>query len=362
VALQLKYSRSNEAEADREAIGYLIEAGYDPGGMVRFFERIELASPRPGAEIPEYLYTHPGIKERIAASKATIRRRVPLSTAVELDAELRGIEIEPMPSAPGLIRYDARLGEIQARLATLGSPVAGGSGLKTRVDFDRSLADPLLEAAGQASTSGDLESATELLLEAREVSPDDPRVVLRLAELAEQRGELESAVEYLEIAFEIDPTVPLVQYRLGVLHERLGNHTRAVFYLEQAAASYRPGSAGRRRAEIELTRMTVPFLSASGLRAKDSSEEDRDTFLLGETVLWWGSIHKKFQPRNPTLRVTWTGPDGSVALRESLRMSPFGNVSSDLQTADLAPGDWQVKVVTGNAPIDERAFTLRESP
>lgn len=362
VALQLKNSRGAEAEADREAIDYLIEAGYDPGGMVRFFERIQLASPRPGAEIPEYLYTHPGIKERIAVSKATIKRLLPASGAAGPEPELRGMESEPAPSASGLIRYDDRLREIQARLAALGAPVAGGSGLRTRVDFDRALADPLLDEAEQARESDDLERAEELLLEAREVSPDDPRVVLRLADLAEQRDDLESAVEYLEAAFEIDPTVPLVQYRLGVLHERLGNRTRAVFYLEQAAATYRPDSAGRKRAELELARMTTPFLKASGLTARGSSERERDSFLIGESVVWWGSIHKKFQPRNPTLRITWTGPDGAVALRESLRMSPFGSFSSELPTADLAPGEWQIRVVTGDAPVEERSFTLRKRP
>jgi predicted Zn-dependent protease len=360
VALQLKNSRSAEAEADREAIDFLIEAGYDPSGMVRFFERIQLASPRPGAEIPEYLYTHPGIEERIAVSKATIKRRLPAAGSVEPDPELRGMESDSPPSASGLIRDDGRLREIQARLAALGAPVAGGSGLRTRVDFDRTLADPLLEQAEQARESDDLDRAQELLLEAREVSPDDPRVVLRLADLAEQRGDLESAVEYLEIAFEIDPTVPLVQYRLGVMHERLGNRTRAVFYLEQAAATYRPDSAGRQRAELELARMTTPFLRVSGLTARGSSKKERDSFLIGETVVWWGSIHKRFQPRNPTLRITWTGPDGDAALRETVNMSPFGGISSELPTADLPPGKWQVEVVTGDALVEARSFTLRE--
>ncbi|MCS7158748.1 MAG: M48 family metallopeptidase, partial [Blastocatellia bacterium] len=39
--LQLKYSRNQEYEADRLGIEYAYRAGYDPNGMIRFFQKLQ---------------------------------------------------------------------------------------------------------------------------------------------------------------------------------------------------------------------------------------------------------------------------------------------------------------------------------
>jgi Zn-dependent protease with chaperone function len=59
---QLGFSREAEREADREGLRRLVAAGIDPGGMVRFFEK--LASESKGAP-PELLSTHPATEERL---------------------------------------------------------------------------------------------------------------------------------------------------------------------------------------------------------------------------------------------------------------------------------------------------------
>ena len=45
-----------------------------------------------------------------------------------------------------------------------------------------------------------------------------------------------------------------------------------------------------------------------------------------------------------------------------MRKNPIGRVSSTLETADLAPGDWQVSVTADDAPIEDRAFKLQGRP
>src|SRR5262249_25004311 len=69
VSLQLKHSREFESEADREGISIMSKTGYDPDGMRRFFQRIVADSPHAGAGIPPYLFTHPAVSERVAATK-----------------------------------------------------------------------------------------------------------------------------------------------------------------------------------------------------------------------------------------------------------------------------------------------------
>ena len=60
--LQLAYSREHEADADAAAVGYLRKAGYDPAGLARFFQTLEIYERFNASEVPAYFTTHPGVK------------------------------------------------------------------------------------------------------------------------------------------------------------------------------------------------------------------------------------------------------------------------------------------------------------
>jgi predicted Zn-dependent protease len=336
VSMQLKHTRDHEAEADREGIGYMIAAGYDPDGMSRFFERINTQSRgRPG-EIPPYLYTHPAIPDRIHAARVEIRRRQPPPNLIEDAPEFR---------------------RMQERLVALLNPVAGGSGLQARATFDRRVTEPLLEQARAAVEGEDLERARLILEAAEELEPEDPRVPLGLADLAEHQGDLDEAVVHLRRAYEIDPTVPLVQYRLGVMHKRLGHRTRAVFYLEQAASSFSPGSKGRKRAEFEIESLSFPLLEASGLTTQRGKPSQQ--FTRGEPVVWWGRISSRFAQEHPELAVEWMSPSGRIAHAETA-LPDGSRVTSRLETGSVTPGRWSVRVSAGDTRIEERSFRISE--
>lgn len=353
VALQLKNTRAAEAEADHEAIGYMVKAGYDPDGLSRFFERLVAAYPNE-SQIPAYLYSHPAVKERIAATRVEMDRRgIPHGASYTpsiTDAELgRGLSHGPE-------RDDERLREMQARLAQVLEPVAGGSGLYARPTFDRSITDPLLDEARVESEADRLDAADLLLARAEEKEPNDPRVALARADLAEEQRDWATAKDHLTRAFELDPNVALVQYRLGLVHKRLDNRTRAVFYLEQAASSYRAGSASRKRAEFEIQRITFKVLDRAKLR--DGEGIERTEFRSGDTVVWWGDVARRFMEHNPVFELRWTQPDGSVAKRENVRMNTLGNVSGQLDTTGAPAGTWAIEVMTGDTPVDWREFHI----
>ena len=63
---QLDYSREFESEADRLGIQTMVGAGFDPRGMVGFFERLLLANRHNDGKAPGYLRSHPLTTERIA--------------------------------------------------------------------------------------------------------------------------------------------------------------------------------------------------------------------------------------------------------------------------------------------------------
>ncbi|MDR9389845.1 MAG: M48 family metalloprotease [Wenzhouxiangella sp.] len=67
---QINHTRQSEAEADRVGIGLLARGGYDPDGMTRFFERLNIQSRSRGDGVPEYLRTHPLTINRVAEARA----------------------------------------------------------------------------------------------------------------------------------------------------------------------------------------------------------------------------------------------------------------------------------------------------
>ena len=63
------FTRQNETEADRIGIRTLSRAGYDPIGMVEFFEKMGRITRAMGEGPPEYLRTHPVSVSRVTEAK-----------------------------------------------------------------------------------------------------------------------------------------------------------------------------------------------------------------------------------------------------------------------------------------------------
>ena len=65
------FSREAEHEADGFAVQLMFKAGYDPRGLTAFFETLRKEG---GASVPAFLRSHPATTERIAKTRAMIRR------------------------------------------------------------------------------------------------------------------------------------------------------------------------------------------------------------------------------------------------------------------------------------------------
>lgn len=85
----LRYSRSNEAEADRVGMQTLVAAGKDPHAAPAMFERMLQASRyTSGNRIPEFLRTHPLSENRIADTRNRARQYPKQIRPVSLDYQL----------------------------------------------------------------------------------------------------------------------------------------------------------------------------------------------------------------------------------------------------------------------------------
>jgi predicted Zn-dependent protease len=71
--LFLKFSRSDEYQADSLGIRYARQAAYSPGEMLRFFTALEnMSAESGGSRLPSFLSTHPLTKDRIAKVKELV--------------------------------------------------------------------------------------------------------------------------------------------------------------------------------------------------------------------------------------------------------------------------------------------------
>jgi len=82
--LTLQYSREDEKDADLTGLSYMIQAGYDPNGMVETMEILsELQTYRP----IEFFSTHPNPESRIEYLKERIGQRYATMTGLEQGQE-----------------------------------------------------------------------------------------------------------------------------------------------------------------------------------------------------------------------------------------------------------------------------------
>jgi len=85
----LRYSRTNEQEADRVGMQTLVDAGFDPHAAPSMFERMMQASRYSSTErIPEFLRTHPLSENRIADTRNRARQYPKEEPSVSLDYQL----------------------------------------------------------------------------------------------------------------------------------------------------------------------------------------------------------------------------------------------------------------------------------
>jgi beta-barrel assembly-enhancing protease len=85
----LKYSRTDESQADALGTHIMAEAGYDPLNLARFFEKLESQG---GPGVPEFLSDHPSPGNRVEAVKAEARA-LPARHYQEDDREFEHVKV-----------------------------------------------------------------------------------------------------------------------------------------------------------------------------------------------------------------------------------------------------------------------------
>jgi predicted Zn-dependent protease len=106
---QLNFTRANESEADRVGLQIMTGAGFDPQGMVTFFERLQAQGRIYENNAPAYMRTHPLTYQRIAdmqnrVAQMPYRQHVDSLEFQFVRARIQANEGEP---ADALSRFEA---------------------------------------------------------------------------------------------------------------------------------------------------------------------------------------------------------------------------------------------------------------
>ena len=213
---QIDYTREHEREADRVGVTLLERAGYDPHGMVSFFERLLRANRLnefKGA--PSYLRTHPLTTERIADMQDRVDKR--------------GMSFS-MRTADSL---EYRLARAKIQAAT-GPSAQAVDFVRIRLD-ERTVVRPREDVYGLALAqrrARDLDGAWNTLQPLRE-GASHPAFELLAAQLAADRGKPQQAVDIYRAALRNNNSYRALVYAyLGQLVE-MGRQKEALADLEE---------------------------------------------------------------------------------------------------------------------------------
>jgi predicted Zn-dependent protease len=350
VAMQLRFTREFENEADRLAVVYATRAGYEPAAITRFFERIVAERRRlPEHQIPPYLYSHPDVEDRIAAVEIAAREARP-ARAPEAGSR------EALP-------------EVQARLALLlerqRASLPGSAAPRAR-----EATAPLLAEAERLHAEGRSDEALRLLARAEALDPGDPQIPFRTGEILAASGRHADAALAYRRTLALDPTRGLVFFRLGEAWSALGDRGRAVFAFEQARDRSGAQSPLRQRAEWELAKQTYEVLFATGVSESDPRGRPRVGVSRQEIppgarrLAWWGELSPRFDAFLERISVRWRDPEGGVraeSAAERLERPYVGSVL-DLEGTPASPGLWSVEALIDDDVIDRREFRVQSPP
>lgn len=260
---QLRYSRSRETEADRIGMNTLVNAGLDPDGMARMFDRMGRAY-RYSSKPPEFLLTHPLTERRVADAKtnalkypprqyedspdytlARMRAVVHYSDSPEVAVKHFRKEVADNPDSAaaqyGLALALSRAGEHEEAV-----PLADA--------LFASAPDRLLFVAAYAeflTAAGELDQALTLLERQLLLNPDNPPLAMLYADALMQNEEYDIAEEVLTRQSKIRPNDIDVWYELAEVAGKAGDivavhraraeffalhgaYTRAIQHLEYA--------------------------------------------------------------------------------------------------------------------------------
>jgi len=210
---QLDYTREHEREADRVGLTILERAGYDPRGMVSFFERMQRANRlNEFKSAPSYLRTHPLTVERIADMQGRVETMAPRLVPDSFEYRLARAKIR------------AATGAANDQVAYFRQQLADRTVVRPREDV-YGLALALRRARNVAEAQKELATI-------RSGDAAHPAFESLAAQLHADEGRTEAAIETYRNALKAHPQYRGLVHGLATVLIEAGRHAEALALLE----------------------------------------------------------------------------------------------------------------------------------
>jgi predicted Zn-dependent protease len=294
---QLAYSRDFEREADRSGFQIMTRAGFDPQGMVSFFDRLQQSTRFENAA-PAYLRSHPLTYERIADMQNLAQDAQYRQVSDSIEFQLVRAKLRVMMDSP---HNNVKFFEDSLAEKRYLSEAASRYGLATSLMLDKNYprakeelstlrkmvrANPMIEAlAGQLyDEAGDTEVSMGIYRNALKVYPDNRTLNYDYANMLLKHDQPAVALKLVEDRLRFAPS----DYQLYELQARsyaaLGKRT--LQYRAQAEAYYYRGDLKAAIQQLQLAQRTGDgdFYQNSSVEARLKEfqallppEEERDS-------------------------------------------------------------------------------------
>ena len=206
-AMNLKYSREHEEEADRLGISCLVKAGYD-GKATLDFLKIMRQYEYYASNLPSYFLTHPGTDERIRYIDALLQTRYVSGGLQSLFGQLKRVQVVLALEGDN---SDTNLKYFQTALS------------KNPQDVDY-----LYGMAATQQKLGFVSQSLDNFHRALKLAPDDDDILRDLGIAYFKNSQPVEAAAYLRKALEIDENSPDTLLYLGKAYEAAGNYISAI--------------------------------------------------------------------------------------------------------------------------------------
>jgi beta-barrel assembly-enhancing protease len=246
-AVQLRYSREFEQEADYMGTRYARTAGYDGRAMLDFLQRLRDEQRLSPTSMPPYLMSHPLTDQRLDNLDAVLkseRRKERLRSGKSLSLKYVQVLTRARTEPAGDVLAAYRAG-VDANPRDPETRYLFGVACLETGQFDA--AEKALEeaeSAGIAAASGALgslalrarqaERARTLLTQAVELNPLDAAAHADLAKAFEVLNDADSAMREYRRAIELAPDFDSAHYALAMLAGRAGRNAEGFYHLATA--------------------------------------------------------------------------------------------------------------------------------
>ncbi|WP_144393426.1 M48 family metallopeptidase [Pleionea sediminis] len=249
----INHTRENEKEADRIGIQAMSRAGFDPGAVAAFFEKMQ-QSTRYLRKPPEFLMTHPVNQTRISDARARARNMPEPRNPDSLDFHLIKARLALSDERPNSKNYQ----ENKKRLAN--------KSLKSEVDQ--------YFFALQSAINEDYKTAIDLLMQLYIGRQRNLIYLVSLAETYIQSGKPAKAIPFLESELKTTPTsYPLIMtYAKALIENEQPMAARAIL-LEHAY---------KKNAEPQIFKLLGKAQSMAGLVDEVHESQGQLLYSMGD--------------------------------------------------------------------------------